>query len=88
MCHFDQFHLFHVNQKQNLVWKGVWIAMVWSLWVHKNKVVFEQGKVDVEEVFHLAQLKSWVWMKSKLSHISFSLSDLILNHIPFIRIIR
>jgi len=49
--HFENFHLVHMNTKQNMIWKGVWAAVVWSIWDHMNRVIFNQGKVDVEEIF-------------------------------------
>jgi len=63
MIHFESFHLVQGSNKQNLIWKGVWAAIVWCIWEHRNLVVFDQGFVDAEEVFHNAQLKSWLWLK-------------------------
>jgi len=80
--HFESFYLFQVNHKQNLVWKGVWAAIVWSLWEHRNSVMFHQGVVDEEEVLHKAQLKSWSWLKYKGNNLSYSLTDWMLNPIP------
>jgi len=33
------------------------VAIVSEIWSHKNKVVFNGGVVDAEEIFSLAQLK-------------------------------
>lgn len=55
--------------------KGLWVAMIWSIWDHRNKIIFKQEKVDVEEVFHMAQLKTWIWMKSKLHAFNFVYFD-------------
>jgi len=41
----------------------------------RNKVVFNGGVVDDEEIFSLAQLKGWLWLKYKWTRISFSYSD-------------
>lgn len=58
--HFENFHLVHMNTKQNMVWKGVWVAVVRGIWEQRNSIIFKQGKPDAEEVFHLAQLRSWL----------------------------
>jgi len=50
--HFESFYLIHGSCKQNLVWKGVWTAIVRCLWEHRNSVVFNEGVVDEEEVLH------------------------------------
>lgn len=39
--HFESFFLDHVNSKQNLVWKGVWATIVWSIWEQRNRIVFK-----------------------------------------------
>jgi len=56
MTHFESFHLPQSNNKQNLIWKGVWVAIVRCLWEHRNHVVFNQGVADAEEVLHNTQL--------------------------------
>ena len=63
--HFEIFYLIQAFAKQNLMWKDLWVAVVWSIWDHKNKVVFQQGKVDLEEVLYMAQLKVWLSLNTK-----------------------
>ena len=42
-------------------------------------MVFNEGVVDVEEVLHKAQLKSWLWLKHKGHNFSYSFSHWMLN---------
>ncbi|XP_068475121.1 uncharacterized protein [Phaseolus vulgaris] len=65
--HFESFSLTHVSNKQEMVWKGIWASIVRSVWEHRNLVVFKQGVVDAEKMFQQAQLKSWLWMKYRVS---------------------
>ena len=58
--HFKNFILVHVNFKHNLVWKGVWAAIIWSIWDQRNRIAFKLGRVDTEEILHMAQLKTWL----------------------------
>ena len=44
--HFESFFLAQAYNKQNMVWKGIWVAIVRCIWEHKNSVVFKQGVVD------------------------------------------
>jgi len=37
--------------------------------------MFSQRLVDSEEIFSLAQVIAWVWMKHKISSVKFSYSD-------------
>jgi len=60
ISHFESFYLNNLNFKQNLVWKGTWAAIVWSICEHRNNIVFKQGQVDSEEILRMAQLKTWL----------------------------
>ena len=76
---FQSFHLFQVSNKQNKIWRGVWANVIRSIWDQRNLITFQQGVVDVEEVFQRAQLKSWLWMKHKARSFSYSFVDWVLN---------
>jgi len=77
--HFEQFSYICFNQEGNRLWKSLWVLVVWSIWKHKNRVIFNQAKLDVEEIFTLAQVQSWVWMKHKERKVTFSFPDWILS---------
>jgi len=47
-----------LTEKQNKIWKGVWIEIIWMIWNHKNKIVFKHGKVDTQELFCMVQLNA------------------------------
>jgi len=79
VAHFEGFSLTNYSKKQDMVWKGMWTAIVRSLWEHRNVVVFNEGVVDEEEMFHKAQLKSWLWLKHKGHNFCYSFSDWVTN---------
>ena len=66
----------------------MWAAIVRCLWEHKNSVVFNQGVVDVEEVFEKAQLKSWLWMKHKEHDFNYSFAVWVLNPMYYISSVK
>ena len=41
--HLMNFYLIWFNKKVNTVWKGMWLAIVWEIWRHRNNVVFNAG---------------------------------------------
>ena len=45
--HFENFHLVYMSDKKSQVLRGMWIAIVRSIWEQRNKVVFKQGVHDV-----------------------------------------
>jgi len=65
----------------------MWASVVWSIWKHRNRVIFNQGKIDVEEIFTLAQVQSWVWMKHKERKVNFSYSEWILSPLTCIKMV-
>ena len=77
--HFESFYLPHLSVKQNQIWKGVWVAIVRSMWDQRNLVVFKQGTADVEEIVHLAQLSVWLKLKFGTKSFNYAFSDWILN---------
>ena len=78
--HFESFHLTHLTTKQNQVWKGLWVAIVRSIWDQRNLVVFKQGIPDAEEIFHSAQVVTWLCLKFGAASFRYSYSDWILNN--------
>jgi len=52
-----------------------------SIWEQRNCVVFKERVVDAEEIFEMAQLKSWLWVKHRIHSFNYSFVDWVLN--PF-----
>jgi len=75
LVNFQSFCLLSQRHGVNRAWKGKWVTIVSEIWNHRNKVVFKGGLVDVEEIFSLAQLKGWLWIKFKLKRTPLSYSD-------------
>jgi len=73
--HFQHFHMSSLNTRQNTMWKGMWLAIVGKIWRHRNEVIFKQKKVDTEEIFSLAQVNAWAWLKHKIPFVKFSYND-------------
>lgn len=69
--HFEQFSCICLNQEGNRLWKSLWVSVLWCIWKHRNKVIFNQAKIDAEKIFTLAQVQSWVWMKHKERKVKF-----------------
>ena len=46
--HFESFICSQASGKQNLVWKGIWAAVIRGIWDQRNSILFNQGVVEVE----------------------------------------
>ena len=60
---FCNLHFSGLSRKANYAWRGMWLAVVKALWIHRNKVIFDVGQVDEVEIFAVAQLHAWSWTK-------------------------
>jgi len=83
--HFLGFDMLGLNSKENCVWRTVWVAILWGIWIHRNNYIFRNSKIDSEEVFTLVQIKSWAWITSKYPKAFFSYSDWYLSPITCLK---
>ena len=57
--HLCSFYLSGLSNKQNCVWKGMWLAIAKAIWTQRNRIIFNGGQVDEIELFALTQLHVW-----------------------------
>jgi len=60
---FQHFQLVELNGKQNNVWKGLWITIIWMIWNHRITVIYRQGKVNAKQMLFMILLYVCLWMK-------------------------
>jgi len=65
----------------------MWVVIVWSIWIHRNNIIFRSKVKDVEEIFNLAQVKTWTWITNKVPKTSFFYSDWCLCSITCIKFV-
>ena len=73
--HFEQFDFMDLSYVDNCVWKCMWISIIWGIWNHRNKIIFNSGVVDPIEIFAMTQVKGWAWVTYKFPKSNFSYSD-------------
>lgn len=76
LSHFEQ-HGHLVLRSSESEWWTVWVATLWSIWVHRNNVLFNGEQPDVEKVFDSIRFKSWKWLYCKKKEFSYSSYDWI-----------
>ncbi|KHN31951.1 hypothetical protein glysoja_025785, partial [Glycine soja] len=59
--HFHGFQCTWFNAKKNTIWLSEWCVVVWSLWSHRNKTIFQQFQLDFDIVMEEVIYKSWTW---------------------------
>lgn len=48
------------------VWGIVWVAMVWSVWLERNFLIFKDEIISTEDVLDLIKLRLWLWCKARV----------------------
>lgn len=46
-------------------WWVIWAAVVWSIWILRNDIVFNSGSACVDKIMDIIQFRSWKWLKVK-----------------------
>ena len=62
-----------------MIWGTIWTVVLNEISRRKNKVILKGGVVGVSKVFTLIQLKSWLWVVSKVPSAVFSYSEWCLD---------
>ena len=57
--------IFSIRDIENAkVWKMAFYAIVWSIWLHRNEVVFNQKQFDAIQLFEIVKLRLMWWAKA------------------------
>ncbi|GKV37508.1 hypothetical protein SLEP1_g45534 [Rubroshorea leprosula] len=60
-------------------WDCIWNAMLWTVWMARNKKIFDNAEVNLINLFELIQLRSFAWIKARKPKCYFNLSDWLIN---------
>jgi len=86
--HFRMFKPIGLNHVVTRCWGGIWVGIVSEIWNHRNRVVFENGRVDLVEVFTVVQRKTWSWVIVTEKSAVFSYSDWCLKPLCCMRYLK
>ncbi|XP_057443960.1 uncharacterized protein LOC130736131 [Lotus japonicus] len=73
--HFLQHTFFCWSRNQRRGAWVVWIAVIWSIWSHRNAIIFKEGDIDIDKVIDDLQFKSWIWLRGKFKDFGCSLYE-------------
>lgn len=62
------------GKKLKRIWMVPWFATVWSIWLARNKGIFQLEGFDLLNVLDQIKIRSWHWTKIKIGG-NFSFSD-------------
>ena len=62
--HFLQHTLGTAGVRNHTRWKCWWVALTWSIWNHRNKIVFQNHTFNGSRLMDEAVFVLWSWIKS------------------------
>jgi len=62
--HFLQHVVGNGNGNSFQKWKCWWISLIWSIWQHRNKIVFEEERFNDNKLLEDAIFLCWTWLKN------------------------
>lgn len=65
--------------KHNEAWNLLWYAIIWTVWLHRNEVIFSNGSIDWDKMVDLIKFRVWSWQKASAKKGAFSYLDWIIN---------
>jgi len=71
------------NKTVRKLWITSFFAIVWSLWLHRNNMVFNQQQLDERELDQLVKWRVTFWSRAWEEHIPYSADMLARNFHSF-----
>ncbi|XP_019418409.1 PREDICTED: uncharacterized protein LOC109329191 [Lupinus angustifolius] len=75
----SHWHLFGEAKKFHQQWMTIWFVTIWSLWLVRNKIIFEESSFNVDEVMFIINLHSWNLLSARFEGFSFSFLEWVWN---------
>ena len=62
--HFLQHGLIMAGGIQTTKWRCWWLAVTWSIWQKRNKIIFSNGTFDANKVIDDTAFLLWSWLSN------------------------
>ncbi|KAK8478649.1 hypothetical protein V6N11_031136 [Hibiscus sabdariffa] len=72
-------HDANISRSSDSIWHFFPFAILWSIWLFRNDIIFANGRLDVVQIFYLIRTQVAVWYKAKFSDCSCTVDELISN---------
>ena len=74
---FQQWKSYASGYVQIRFWTCLFYAIVWTLWLHRNEVIFDNSSVSCLRIQKLAFFRVSAWCRAYSPHISITATDLM-----------
>ena len=49
-------------------WRWWWLALIWSIWQQRNKIIFSDDTFDANKIMDDASFLLWAWLWNKVDN--------------------
>ncbi|XVF77160.1 hypothetical protein PTKIN_Ptkin14bG0022800 [Pterospermum kingtungense] len=75
------------NNGSNLIWRMGFFPIIWTIWLKRNELVFNDGVCRIHELIDSSFIRTGFWGKAKWPEIDKGVVDFLLN-IECIRVLK
>lgn len=68
-----------VRSQERKIWRGVPLVVLWSIWQHRNAIVFKASAPNLGELCEVIKVRIALWLKPRFSKHHFSVQDFLVN---------
>lgn len=70
-----QFNGLFKGRGSSRIWRMLWFVTIWSVWLHQNEIMFNQGNLDFDKVTELIKVRMWTWCNGLVKKGCFSYTE-------------
>ncbi|KAE9603104.1 hypothetical protein Lalb_Chr12g0206871 [Lupinus albus] len=72
-------NMLRMEKKIKQQWMSLWFVTIWSLWLVRNNIIFENSSFQLDEVMNLIYLHSWNILCARYSDFNYSYMEWVLH---------
>lgn len=74
-----------LQKQEQMIWRAIPLAVLWSVWNRRNECIFGNAQVDIDDLCESIKVRIALWVKSSCPSINYSVFDLV-HHLQQVRI--